>query len=149
MVRRRIFDMGRGLMHEHPLELTLQALESRASRMRRCEDTVVFELLAPTSQTFSNRLESDTPFDLDALRVAYEALSVAGNDPYPALSLPGPAPGEQHVASPELHETLVEFAKAGNKDDFYFLARSSGLQDQMNLDTLWAGTRQRLRLSVV
>ncbi len=63
--------------------------------------------------------------------------------PPPALS-PDAASGQE-----ELYATLVDLAKAGAKEDFYFLARSSGLQDVTDLDLLWSGTRSRLRLPEV
>jgi len=46
-----------------------------------------------------------------------------------------------------LEHVLVDIAKHGNKDDFYFLARANGITDE-ELDELWQGTRRRLKLAL-
>jgi len=46
-----------------------------------------------------------------------------------------------------LEHVLVDIAKRGNKDDFYFLARANGVIDE-ELDELWQGTRRRLKLAL-
>lgn len=45
-----------------------------------------------------------------------------------------------------LEKTLVDLARNGKKDDFYFLAQSSAGIPQAKLDEVWSGARQRLRM---
>ena len=50
--------------------------------------------------------------------------------------------GDHESAVPESTiKELVALAKAGNREDFDFLAGSAGVEDR---DALWAGTRSRL-----
>jgi len=55
------------------------------------------------------------------------------------------APGAE-AARDGLEKTLVDLAREGKKDDFYFLARSSAGIDPSKLDEVWTGARQRLRM---
>ena len=109
---------------------------------------VVPELPFMTSLVRSTSgMDDDTPLNFETLRQLRGEMDAF-------VATPGPVgfyqPRSDVVeARGELHETLVEFAKAGNRDDFYFLARSSGLQEQGDLDALWDGTRVRLRLPVI
>jgi len=55
------------------------------------------------------------------------------------------APGAE-AGREGLEKTLVDLARAGKKDDFYFLAQASAGVPQAKLDELWTGARQRLRM---
>lgn len=55
------------------------------------------------------------------------------------------APGAE-AARDGLEKTLVDLAREGKKDDFYFLAQASAGIPQAKLDEVWSGARQRLRL---
>ncbi len=83
----------------------------------------------------------------DEFRVELQQERPTGGPGYPLPDelLFSPVP-LQEADQEELHATLVDLAKAGAKEDFYFLARSSGLQDVTDLDLLWSGTRRRLQL---
>lgn len=55
--------------------------------------------------------------------------------------------GPGAVADAEnLETTLVDLARAGKKDDFYFLARASAGIPHDKCDEVWTGARRRLRL---
>lgn len=55
------------------------------------------------------------------------------------------APGTE-AGCDDLETTLVDLARTGSKEDFYFLARASGGVKAGQLDELWVGTRRRLKL---
>lgn len=53
--------------------------------------------------------------------------------------------GGNFPATPDLIQTLIDLARQGQREDFEFLARSSGCS-QEELCSLWEGTRRRLGL---
>lgn len=55
-------------------------------------------------------------------------------------------PLEQRITSNDVIDTLLEYARLGNREDFEWLARSTGVPAE-DVGALWEGTRQRLPLA--
>ena len=61
-------------------------------------------------------------------------------------SLYFPRQRQRTSVSRDTVDTLVEYARAGRRDDFFWLARASGI-DRERIEAFWRGVRGRLGLT--
>ena len=97
-----------------------------------------------SSDWWRNSFGVAPPLTLDALRAYAEELD-REIGLFPSEPRFDFSPGEQDARAGCV-EALVDLARAGNREDFVFLACASGVGDE-EMNELWDGTRRRLGLA--